>query len=273
MYTNYIFSRSVDKLESQSQILLDQISNLFADRVRATAIARGPGVSNVTLDETTDRHRTLEWIGIYEYTRFNQPAPSVAGWSGILPNHTTEVALSKSVATPGSNFNSYKSTDFNNVAIIFDSAVSRVGSWGYDKSGIVSDVGKVTIDKDSTTPITFTTLPTNTSSIYYMVQTAYTIAPGLVDETTGHFTEGGIRADGTFDLVLFYDYRPWDNEEYTDYFNTNTNHQILANNVTMFRFRGNYGSVDMKICVKDPELEGVKDSRFDFRVCKAKVIL
>ena len=68
-------------------------------------------------------------------------------------------------------------------------------------------------------------------------------------------------------LYLYYDYRPWIGQTYR-----NGRKSLLAENITLFRFRGFSASgMDLKLCVNaGAEKHGVTDNRFV--VCKTKVV-
>ena len=70
----------------------------------------------------------------------------------------------------------------------------------------------------------------------------------------------------TYNLLLYYNFQPWENENYRK-----GNSVVLAKNVTMFRFTYDNNSVAVKLCMRDNN-RNFDAEKLDFIVCKSQVV-
>ena len=74
-----------------------------------------------------------------------------------------------------------------------------------------------------------------------------------------------------FNLVLRYNYRPWSNiKEDTRSFRK-ARSALLAEDVSLFRFKNDNGSVALKLCMRD-DGRNFDPAELDLNVCKAQVV-
>ena len=100
--------------------------------------------------------------------------------------------------------------------------------------------------------------PTSSDPIYeqyYLAHTAYAIVP--TDPPQNGFAD--------FNLTLHYNYQPW----LGGFYNTHGNSSLLAQNVSLFRFKQDETILRLKLCLHDNNQTGVGDY---IVVCKEKVI-
>ena len=214
--------------------------------------------SNITIN-----HNVLEWVG-YDNEGFvgEWNGRRFAGWSGFVDvdnNKTTNLSF----VTTGSNLDyvkkiidnlSYGSVNLNSknggVAIIFkcshNNSIASYGYLGPFHSKVFS------IFKKSKNELAFD----NPLSImeycehYYLAWSAYAIVPENVIDATD--ASGNILKDSSgknikdFDLYLYYNYQPWQNERYS-----RGRKALIAEHVSTFRFIQVGTTIRVKLCLRD----------------------
>jgi len=97
---------------------------------------------------------------------------------------------------------------------------------------------------------------------YKLAWTAYAVVPTVL--TAAQLADRGLPAgDLVYDLILYYDYQPWDGENYT-----NGSSQILIQNVSVFKFTGAGESIRFKICQRESV-----GGAFTINSCKEKAVI
>ena len=315
VYRNYVYSKSINELESKVEIALEQISSRLTDRIRHTTIARLPaggaipagGRAFVAINETTPAHAILEWYGQSSESKFfatglnrNNIDNVVYGWSGFL-HRFGACSYDAGTGKYGSCFNpsadGLSISQIRTPATNFTNAANVIRGYGSASAAVVFPVnnsvnnyydipaGATPSDTQSAIPINlarsagdtilFTapyTIKTSRdtglidnhgiSERYYVSHSAYALVP----VNFASYDERGT-ARREFDLALYYNYYPWNATNNTYLNGANS---ILLRHVTMFRFRGNNNTVELKLCARDPL--NLPNSQ-DFIVCKSKVVL
>lgn len=270
VYKNYLSSKLVDETENKTQLALDQIAARLGDRVKQATIGKKSKKTNdialVYSDSLMQDHDILEWIGQSTQSR-NLAASDIdnsIGWTGFLD--LGEYQDGKGILIGGNLSNTISIIDAistgksRNLAMIFQGISDGINADGYGFKG--EDPDKVMIFSMPVAGPAATVerygnpahRNRKISDSYQIAHSAYAIVP----VTTGDKT----------DLYLYYDYRPWMRETYS-----NGKKSLLVENVTLFRFRGfSAGGIDLKLCVnaRSKEDHGVTDNRFV--VCKSKVV-
>ncbi|MCZ6110604.1 type II secretion system protein [Campylobacter ureolyticus] len=265
VYKNYLSSKLVDETENKTQLALDQIAARLSDRVKQATIGkRSTDTNDIALvysNTLSQNHDILEWIGQSTQSR-NLAAPSIdksIGWTGFLD--LGEYQDGKGILIGGNLPNTIRIIDAistgksRNLAMIFQGLSSGVDANGYGFRGDNPDKVMIfNIPAGGSVAANVRYNGTQISDSYQIAHSAYAIVP----VTTGDKT----------DLYLYYDYRPWNGQNYKDH----GKKSLLVENVTLFRFRGFSASgVDLKLCVDaKAEDSGVTDNRFV--VCKSKVV-
>lgn len=267
VYKNYLSSKLVDETENKTQLALDQIAARLSDRVKQATIGKRSDTNDTALvysNTLSQNHDILEWIGQSTQSR-NLAAPNIdrsIGWTGFLD--LGEYQDGKGILIGGNLPNTISIIDAistgksRNLAMIFQGLSSGVDANGYGFRG--DNLDKVMIFDIPTGGSVAANVRYSGAQIsdsYQIAHSAYAIVP--VKDTT-------VIPNKT-DLYLYYDYRPWMRQSYTD-----GRRSLLVENVTLFRFRGFSASgVDLKLCVDaKAEDSGVTDNRFV--VCKSKVV-
>ena len=279
IYSNYFQTRTVNELETQTEIALEQISKRLEHRIKPSVIARKPSGGFLSLNDSrvnlNSGYEILEFIP-YAYEIFND-VPSGSNKAGRYSGY---VDLAKSspatgLISPGSNFTTEvietikdltciddtrnsKCVDFKNkdggvVAIFSDVYYDVQNSFGY-KDNLNLDIAKIgvkSIDSDTLEISGFANK--QISEQYHLAYTANAIVPEQSADPKD-------AANGVFDLNLYYDYRPWMGEKYKP----NGEKAILAKNVTRFVFTEKNGVIVLKLCMR------AKNS--EITICKSKAV-
>ena len=276
IYSNYFQTRTVNELETQTEIALEQISKRLEHRIKPSVIARKPSGGFLPLNDSrvnlNSGYEILEFIP-YAYEIFNDvPSGNKAGrYSGYVDLAKSSPATG--LISPGSNFSTevvetikdltckddasgcvdFKDKDGSVVAIFSDVYYDVQNSFGY--KGILNlDIAKVgvkSIDGDTLEISGFANK--QISEQYHLAYTANAIVPEQSADPKD-------TANGVFDLNLYYDYRPWMGEKYKQ----NGEKATLAKNVTRFVFTEKNGVIVLKLCMR------AKNS--EITICKSKAV-
>ena len=295
IYSNYFQTRTVNELETQTEIALEQISKRLEHRIKPSVIARKTDGDFLALNDSgvtlAQDYEILEFIP-YAYEIFNDVISldandHVIEQDGKAGRYSGYADLAKSspatgLISPGSNFTTgvvetikdltckddtrnSKCVDFKNkdggvVAIFSDVYYNVQSSFGYSNGTVpVSlDIAKVGV-KGGQSGLNGDTLEISgfaNKQISEQYHLAYT-ANAIVPEQSADPKD---TANGVFDLNLYYDYRPWMGEKY----NPNGEKATLAKNVTRFVFTEKNGVIVLKLCMRAKKSE--------ITICKSKAV-
>ncbi|WP_103645312.1 prepilin-type N-terminal cleavage/methylation domain-containing protein [Campylobacter concisus] len=292
IYSNYFQTRTVNELETQTEIALEQISKRLEHRIKPSVIARKTDGDFLALNDSgvtlAQDYEILEFIP-YAYEIFNDVISldandHVIEQDGKAGRYSGYADLAKSspatgLISPGSNFTTgvvetikdltckddtrnSKCVDFKNkdggvVAIFSDVYYNVQSSFGY--KGISNlDIAKVGVNGGQS-GLNGNTLEISgfggkqISEQYHLAYTANAIVPEQSADPKD-------TANGVFDLNLYYDYRPWMGEKYK----SNGEKATLAKNVTRFVFTEKNGVIVLKLCMR------AKNS--EITICKSKAV-
>ena len=283
IYRSYLQSRAINTLETQTELVLEQISKRLAIRVRGSTIGKQPGGPNgddgafvstsaVGLNNTFS---ILEWV-TYSYESFQD-----GGWSGFadLSRPNTAIASidenvrSGTVSTPGSRLSiSAAAPNFSadqnirdltsnaasiangNIGIVFKNmSLNSATSFGYNRTN-ANSIGTIVANGQNNILSIVNYRDALISEQYYLLHTAYAVVPGIAS------------ANGDFSLFLHYNFRPWAGQEYN-----NGNSDLLATNVTRFNFTEANGIIVLKLCIRDGR-RSLEPAEEETTVCKTKAI-
>ena len=287
IYSNYFQTKTVNELETQTEIALEQISKRLEHRIKPSVIARKTDGAFLALNDSgvnlDAKYEILEFIP-YAYEIFNDVISldandNVIEQGGKAGRYSGYVDLAKSspatgLISPGSNFTTgvvetikdltckddtrnSKCVDFENkdggVAAIFSDVYYDVqNSFGY--KGISNlDIAKVGVKSTDGDTLEISGFANKQISEQYHL--AYT-ANAIVPEQSADPKDA---ANGVFDLNLYYDYRPWMGQGYK-----NGEKATLAKNVTRFVFTEKNGVIVLKLCMR------AKNS--EITICKSKAV-
>ena len=276
IYSNYFQTKTVNELETQTEIALEQISKRLEHRIKPSVIARKPSGGFLPLNDSrvnlNSGYEILEFIP-YAYEIFND-VPSASNKAGRYSGY---IDLAKSspasgLISPGSNFSTevvetikdltckddasgcvdFKDKNGGVVAIFSDVYYDVQNSFGY--KGILNlDIAKVGVKSTDGDTLEISGFANKQISEQYHL--AYT-ANAIVPEQSADPKDA---ANGVFDLNLYYDYRPWMGQGYK-----NGEKATLAKNVTRFVFTEKNGVIVLKLCMR------AKNS--EITICKSKAV-
>lgn len=284
IYSNYFQTKTVNELEMQTEIALEQISKRLEHRIKPSVIARKTDGAFLALNDSgvnlNAEYEILEFIP-YAYEIFNDvPSGNKAGrYSGYADLAKSSPATG--LISPGSNFTTgvvetikdltcrdetrdatcvdFTKKDGGVVAIFSDVYYNVQSSFGYSNGTVpVSlDIAKVGV-KGGQSGLNGDTLEISgfdgkqISEQYHLAYTANAIVPEQSADPKD-------AANGVFDLNLYYDYRPWMGQGYK-----NGEKATLAKNVTRFVFTEKNGVIVLKLCMR------AKNS--EITICKSKAV-
>ena len=278
IYSNYFQTRTVNELETQTEIALEQISKRLEHRIKPSVIARKPSGGFLPLNDSrvnlNSGYEILEFIP-YAYEIFND-VPSDSNKAGRYSGYVDLANSSPTTGliSPGSNFTTEvvetikdltckddtrnaTCVDFTNkdggvVAIFSDVYYDVQNSFGY-KDNLNLDIAKVGVKSTDGDTLEISGFANKQISEQYHL--AYT-ANAIVPEQSADPKDA---ANGVFDLNLYYDYRPWMGQGYK-----NGEKATLAKNVTRFVFIEKNGVIVLKLCMR------AKNS--EITICKSKAV-
>ena len=295
IYSNYFQTKTVNELETQTEIALEQISKRLEHRIKPSVIARKTDGAFLALNDSgvnlDAKYEILEFIP-YAYEIFNDVISldandHVIEQGGKAGRYSGYADLAKSspatgLISPGSNFTTgvvetikdltckddtrnatcvdFTKKDGGVVAIFSDVYYNVQSSFGYS-NGIVPvdlDIAKVGV-KGGQSGLNGNTLEISgfaNKQISEQYHLAYT-ANAIVPEQSQNQAD---KNNGVFDLNLYYDYRPWMGEKYKP----NGEKATIAKNVTRFVFTEKNGVIVLKLCMR------AKNS--EITICKSKAV-
>ena len=289
IYSNYFQTKTVNELETQTEIALEQISKRLEHRIKPSVIARKTDGEFLALNDNRvnldANYEILEFIP-YAYEIFNDVISldtndHVIEQGGKAGRYSGYADLAKSspatgLISPGSNFTTgvvetikdltcredtsatcvdFKNKDGGVVAIFSDVYYNVQSSFGYSNGTVpvsldIAKVGVKSTDGDTLEISGFANK--QISEQYHLAYTANAIVPEQSADPKD-------AANGVFDLNLYYDYRPWMGQGYK-----NGEKATLAKNVTRFVFIEKNGVIVLKLCMR------AKNS--EITICKSKAV-
>ena len=291
IYSNYFQTRTVNELETQTEIALEQISKRLEHRIKPSVIAKKPSGEFLALNDSgvnlVAEYEILEFIP-YAYEIFNDVISldandHVIEQGGKAGRYSGYADLAKSspatgLISPGSNFTTgvvetikdltcrgetrdatcvdFTKKDGGVVAIFSDVYYNVQSSFGYSNGTVPVSLDIAKVGVKSTDGDTLEISGFGGKQISEQYHLAYT-ANAIVPEQSADPKDA---ANGVFDLNLYYDYRPWMGEKYKP----NGEKATLAKNVTRFVFTEKNGVIVLKLCMR------AKNS--EITICKSKAV-
>jgi len=265
LYENYLQTRSINRLQSQTELVLDQIAKRLTYRIKDSVIARSGNTIKALSDSSVDNYPILEWIG-KDNEGFNgkwDGSRNVPGWSGFVDLDSNETNKTQ-VKTIGSRLDfeeniiyalSYgdiniSKTSAPHAVLIFkgkdDYNVSKYG-WNGSGTNDANYTYNIRIYSNETLQILDKNITTAYEQ-YDLAWTAYAIVPEPFNSDD-------------FNLTLKYNFQPWDGDTYND-----GKSSLLMEHVSSFKFLQSGETIRLKLCIKDDRTGG------DFGFCKEKVV-
>lgn len=279
IYNTYTSSTVNNKILADTELTLKQISNRLQYRIKDSLITRATTASAAftSINNTAANDRVLEWVGY-----------DIDGWLGdgtsTLPTWSGFIDIDDAGAIGGLNYLESPGTDTTSItttiaalangsaATVADSAIFFTGQnsdirtdYGWDGPAegnqstaaahpIMGDPAGANIAQlhDATAaPSTFT--GTDIYENYKLAWTAYALS---LEDFDG---------DGGTDLVLYYDYQPWNGVARPLVTDVNRR-QLLLKNVNTFKFQAIGEALKVQLCVDEQDALGRGDG--GYAVCE-----
>lgn len=265
LYNNYLRSRAIHQLESQTEIVLEQIAKRLQYRIKSSTIARKTDGSFLALSGSDSTYSIIEWIGYSNESLLGTPP----GWSGLIDlDHANTNKTALTLKTPDSNLSFASDTmsaltngdiDLSvgkEAALIFQTTHNYTDfGWG----NLTNTDGSATVKVIRNTDVIFTIndttgAPDDIYEHYALSHSAYAIVP-----------EGDITGTN-FNLTLYYNYQPW--------ITAKNNYSLgssatLAEHASLFQFKQDDTVIHLKLCLHDNNQTGTGDR---IAICKEKVV-
>jgi len=282
LYENYLRTRAINQLQSQTEITLEQIAKRLQFRIKDSVRASNDNGANWrALPSAIAGYNIIEWIGISNESFLGEwdGASVVPGWSGLIDMDdaaNTNLAA-RTLSTPGSRLdfasNTIKALTYGQIAMDGTGTTAQLPALIFKATKPLYTVnnyytqggGNYTVRVSRSTNTRF--VIANNDNLtdfngdgsgdlfeqYYLSHTAYALVP--------------VGGANDFNLTLRYNYQPWEGEAYDDAAVIAAG-QTLAEHVSTFRIRQDGDVVRIKLCIHDNNQSG----NFDFSACKEKVI-
>ena len=253
IYKSYVHVRAVNQLEARTQNAMMLITNRLEDRIKSSTIGRELRTNEfVPISDLTDpKYDILEWIGQSVETRnINKRTP---GWSVTNDASPTSVGI-------GFGYDRAVRADGSNRVLI---AVGTPSTTANTNS----------IENETITINQYPFNPNNDKSQefseqYYIAHSAYAIVP---DQVVTYTRDNAGNLSKNFNLLLKYNYRPWSTVAGDANSYNVASSALLAEDVSLFRFKDDNGAVALKLCMRD-DGRNFDPAELDLNVCKAQVV-
>lgn len=268
LYNNYLRSRAIHQLESQTEIVLEQIAKRLQYRIKDSTIVRKKDESSLAplsgSDSTYATDSILEWIGYSNESLLSTPP----GWSGLIDlDHSDTNKTALTLKTPDSNLSftsntmsALTNTDINlsvgkEAALVFQTTHNHTDfGWGNPNNTDGSATVKVIRNTDERFTINDANVPDDIYEHYALAHSAYAIVP-----------EGDV-AGTDFNVTLYYNYQPWIAAR--NHYSLGSS-ATLAEHASLFQFKQDDTVIRLKLCLHDNNQTGTGDR---IAICKEKVV-
>lgn len=290
LYENYLRTRAINRLESQTEIVLEQIAKRLQYRIKDSVRANnnnGAAANWVALPSAVPGYNIIEWIGISNESFLGEHNGTsvVPGWSGLIDMSDVNTSHpNRTLSTPGSRL------DFTNdiIKALTNNAIAMDGTAGAQRPALFfkgSKTGTFSNYYENATTIAnnpyarrVRCFNNNCAANLTILQLNSNAAnDDLIDydgDLVGDLFEQYYLSHSAyalvpvgnandFNLTLRYNYQPWEGETYTNGLSS-----ILAQNVSTFRILQTGDTIRIKLCIHDNNQSG----NFDFSACKEKAI-
>ncbi len=255
-YEAYVVSNTFNRLTNESELAVKQIANRLSYRIKDTVVARDtPTNDALPIGSITGTENVIEWMGI-DSDGWRSSSPTWSGLIDLSPVSPGGLATSTiaGLSSPGT-------TTVESGAIFFIGAPVNLSSkFGYNRTTPLPD------QNQSIHPVNMGATITsgngadfNGIDVYEFYQ--FTKSAFAVSLDTAHpKVTNGVKS---YDLILYYDYQPWNGEKMTSGKNA-----VLMENVKSFDFATIGDILIVQVCLTDNNAAGLGE----YSLCKEKVI-
>lgn len=270
LYNNYLRSRTINQLETQTELVLEQIAKRLQYRIKPSTIARRANGNFTTLSNSDNSYSIIEWIGYSNESLLATPS----GWSGfidldhnstvrpLLKTHDSNLSFTANTMSALTN-GAIDLTMGREAALIFQTAYNAVDfGWAQDNNNtdgnatIKVKINAGNIDILEISNENATDIPDDIYEHYFLSHSAYAIVPSNFNSTD-------------FNLTLRYNYQPWLGQNYDSNLANTYGNSTLAEHVSLFQFKQDDTVIRLKLCLHDNNETGTGDR---IAICKEKVV-
>jgi len=256
-FIGYNQTNTINRINLKLEIALNEITNRLEYAI-PNSIVKRKSLSDTSIAEISSAptdYTVLEWTGMAKDSFNANKADFKPGWSGYC---NVDASNKNSIITAGSNLafsNDIITRLSNTKANLTNSttAIFFIGEYEYYDIGYngahTNQIG--IINGFSSDKLNLANNIASASEHYKLAWSAYAVAT----------TNCGING---CDLVLKYNFRPWNGEHYNDKATPST---LLVNGVTVFKTYATQNRVHIKLCIKDKYSFNKTTS-----ICKEKVV-
>ena len=263
-YNTFIFSNVNNTLQSQSATAVEFVSSRLQYRIKDSVIARtGNGVAPVAIGSAIGANFTIiEWIAA-DMDGFRGVSKPL--WSGIID---LDQSSNTKLVSPDTNTTaintlihelSYGTKSISDAALYFIGSNSDINDYGWKNTSPLlnqSNLMHPIKAGNSITDFASSIIGSNfTGDVYEYYQLAWT-ANAIVYESG---------ADNMGTLRYYYNYQPWNGDNYTD-----GNNSIIMDNVSTFQFMSTGSIIKIQVCTKSTLLNNQEGG--DYSLCKEKTV-
>jgi len=259
-YEAYAQSSTNNRLQNDAELTLKQIANRLQYRIKDSIIARDLTLAAPNFRALSSANgagfTAMEWIGydidgwlgLNNNAGFNSPT-----WSGFIdvdtPAAVNALNYLDSNGSNTANANTVitslranpSTTTFNNSAIFFTGA----------NSDIITDYGWDGLAETNQTITAAHRVDANLTQVTQLVDgmggTSNFAGTDIYENYKLAWTAYSLAIEGT-DLVLYYDYQPWEGETFAN----NGTRVLLLQNVDTFKFAAIGDTIRVQVCVSEP---------------------
>ena len=256
-YTSFIYSNLNNRLQAQSESAVEQIAAKLQYRVKDSIIAKETtnGAFQSLSDANNTNNTILEWIGS-DIDGFR--GDTLPLWSGII-DVDADVGQSVNITSPSTDtatlstlitsLSSNSGTTLADAALYFIGSNNDINGYGWNGAALATQdsvmhpvqAGTNNNQYQSSNADNFA--GTDVYEFYKLSWTAYAVE---------------IQTNG--DLLLYYDYQPWNGEVYAD-----GKSSLIMQNVDTFKFVAIGSLVKIQVCTNTTLVE-------NYSICKEKTI-
>jgi prepilin-type N-terminal cleavage/methylation domain-containing protein len=273
-YENYIFTYVQNRLQSQSEVAVNEIANRLEYRIKESPIARVSKTSTpIPLTQATTGlgASVLEWVSVDREGWLGETNTPL--WSGFIDVNSPS-ATSNLLISPQTDLTkldalikklSPSNTGVNQSALYFIGGTGNpIDGFGWSGAVISQDQFLHPIQASGNNFTSSIAADFSGAEVYEFYQLAWSAYAIVFEDSDG---------DGHGDLVLYYDYQPWLGETLSNH----ASHEILMQNVTTFAFKAEGNVISVQVCVSDEDLfnadEDNDNTTGSYSVCKEKTVL
>jgi prepilin-type N-terminal cleavage/methylation domain-containing protein len=280
VYQNYNNSKANNELQIDTELTLQQIANRLQYRIKDSVIGRRSNGDFTGLSSIVDSNYTaFEWVGydIDGWLGNNRGGAEVYNkptWTGFIDVDAIDTANAdvNTLFSPGTDTGeigtviaalSPTGAGAGNSALFFTGGSTDIRT-GYDwntTTGILTTQNNVAAHRVATTGNVQQFADATGASfagtdIYEQYKLAWTAYALSLEDFDG---------DGNNDeLVLYYDYRPWEGDDFTD---NNIPRALFIDNVSTVKLRAIGDMINIQVCISENNITGS-----EYSICKEKAI-